>query len=281
MQKIEITHIGSLPFLDIEDAIDYTFKFDIPVLFTLPILHPNEFMGQDILNQLKIPFRMVDHKIYLEESSLVTSSELIPPHYDRFINECVKRNRDEFKYQLIGPFTFYKMMTSSSNIAFKDAWNFLFDKYLHLFDLFDSYKIIFFIDEPSIFLASTEELSLIKSFMDRLSVHKNIKNIGIHFCSKLHPRHFELFSPYIINFDISQYISTELSEVKGFNSCGISAPYTNVQDNLGIIKSKTKDRLYFTPSCGLAFDSSSSLEHIFNHLVNLKKLFLLDNPDGL
>jgi len=281
MQKIDITHIGSLPFLNVEDAIDYTFKFDIPVLFSLPILNSKEFMGQDILHQLKIPFRMVDHKIHLEVSSLCTTSELIPAYFDLFINECLKRNRDEFKYQLIGPFTFYKMMTSSSNISFKDSWNFLIDKYLHLFDLFDNYKLIFFIDEPSIFLASEEELSLIKSFMDRLSVHKNTMNIGIHFCSKLHTSHFDLFSPYIINFDISQYISTELSEVKGFNSCGISVPYANVQDNLGIIKSKTEDRLFFTPSCGLAFDTSSSLDHTFNHLVNLKKLFLLDNPDGL
>ncbi|MEE2671939.1 MAG: hypothetical protein VYA54_09520 [Bdellovibrionota bacterium] len=94
--NIKTTHVGSLPHSNVEAAIDYTFKFDIPVLFSLPNLGAEHFMGSDIFSYSGGWENFNSHSL----DSLYFENE--------FFNAFNKQEKKQFKVQLIGPVTLHK-----------------------------------------------------------------------------------------------------------------------------------------------------------------------------
>lgn len=273
MNTVLTTHVGSLPFTDVDKALDYTFKFDLPVLFSLPARNENEFMGKDIVTQLGLGQYTKDHKIILKDDFFLSYASIRPPYLKEFFDRLKESKHKCFKYQLIGPISFFKLIKDSKN-SIQIVTDFLLIKYAKLLEEISSFhKCIFVLDEPLMFQGSIEEIIIFNNFIDKLSQISNC-DIGVHLCCKLDPSIIELISCTFKNLDLNLYSSKEISSLGVLNFVGLADGGVSSQEIIGIIKPKLNVISYICPSCGLFYKNEESLKQVFNNLTLTKSQFL-------
>jgi hypothetical protein len=232
---MKLTHVGSLPFLDINKALDYTFLWDIPVLPSLPILDKNQFLGEDIKTLLD-----------LNRLGLNSKKELEPFYFEPFIKELKARSMTRFKYQLIGPVTFYEM--NKDKFEFNELVDFFEIKYSCLLKNLQGYgELLFVLDEPLLdknydFYRSERGNSFIKKL-------ETSAEIFIHSCAQLELEKTQGYTHYL-NIDLSLYDRNEkkLEEIQFPGS------------------SKLGHAKYLSPSCGLALKTEKQCFEILSRL---------------
>lgn len=274
MRSVETTHVGSLPFTNPKDAINYSFQFDLPVLFSLPNFDSSQFMGKDIVDMLDIGVYTNDHKIELNETYQLSTKEINPPFLDLFIEEMSKRGKSNFKYQLVGPITFYKLVSSTDDVCLEEIGEFLFQKYKNLLNTLRPLGLKYFsLDEPSLRGASSDEILFLVDFTTKLEeVTKTA--IIIHSCAKLDLENIGKLRQLALNLDLSLYSNEEISKLGSIKFIGFAKGTPNPQHKIGAILDKMAKKCFILPSCGLVYENEQSLEHLFNNLRETKMKFL-------
>jgi len=240
-----ITQIGSLPYENVREAIDYSLKHNIPFLPELPK------KGDLMIDYIKNPGQLS----CLEEFKLVT------------------RGMNIVKVQAVGPAT----IVSATNRIFseEEAVERSYRHIIKIFDGLDTEKIILFLDEPSLETAgfdykghgmTKEEYEsmdfvaidykpLWQGLYERLKTNADGKRVswGIHTCGNMDWKQ-------IFDIDFLEYISFDASKYsKGFMkhdrknkkvAGGIKSPGDVVDFREGDL---------ITPTCGLGNSDDKSI----------------------
>lgn len=252
--KSLITHVGSLPFTQINEALDYTFSFDIPVLFTLPKLNLEDEMVRFVVSGLGLgDYR--DDKVFLNQNYLKTSKQLSIPYLEGFTQRL---NGQKFKYQLIGPFTLWNLISNQNSFDKNDFLNFLCCKYQLLLNELSVFgEFIFVLDEPLLNKASAEDIELLNNFAAKLTY----ASVGIHCCSKLSRVQTQMIKADFMNLDLllnQDHRVLTNAEVKIMG--GIVSVDSEIENlNYPVI----------TPTCGLGFHSAKDAYKLLDRLKAL------------
>ncbi len=262
--NIQTTHVGSLPFTDLKEALAYTFQYDLPVLFTLPSLGKEHFMGADLCYQLGI-LNSINPKGGLEINEGESFKPITPFFSKEFFN--AKGNR-EFKYQIIGPYTLSKML-SNNQLTLKQLSEKLIPSIKALIhNLGQDGLTLFSFDEPLIYQANTEELKIVKDFITELTsdgVHFSVhicSDIPIETCQKL---------GVALNLDISILKSGYQAYLPYINVIGLNEGILNLQEFVGTNSSKYLGNIYISPACGLYGRATDFCHRILNNLRESKE----------
>lgn len=153
-----ITGIGSLPFTDIDQALEYSFQHDLPFLPQLPQLNEDEMMVTQSL-----------------DDSFETYSCFVP-----FLMQCIEKKIPTVKMQLAGPVT--------CSVVVEEPIEFVIPQILaKIDDMVTPFtevgiKVLFFIDEPMLFVNFDSPLQIqLKKFFQEMK-QKGL-TIGLHCCS--------------------------------------------------------------------------------------------------
>lgn len=261
---MKTTHVGSLPFDNIEDALNYTFRFDVPVIFTLPNLNKKDFIHLEVIDLLDCG-SFKDGKIDLDLNRNSKSIKL------RYEEEFLKRfNRSEkkvFKIQLIGPVSLYSL--SNHNYSLQEVSDFLIEKYSELSQRLNKFGDLFFcIDEPLLNKTVLNKVKIINSFLKSLPMPKEL--VGIHSCCKLPVEEINKIECSNMNLDCSLYSIEELNSIDQFSFPG-GLNKILLNNHCAKISCINLEKInYLSPSCGLYYESLNSLDRIFNELGETK-----------
>jgi hypothetical protein len=266
------THVGSLPFLNTEDALDFTFDFDIPVLFTLPMMEPKEFMHLEMISNLGIG-EFSENKIKFNDldinSSFEIKSQYEEPFFKRFKSSGCKR----FKYQQTGPVTLFEL--SDKALTIDQIFDYLLVKFTQLLVRYRDYgQVLFIIDEPMLNINFSKYRDKFNLFLEALSKLDGVE-IGVHICSKMSVEELNELRCKYIHFDSSLYTPDEFSEITNTRFFGVSVP-----DNTNeYIASKSSYFLQnaeiISPSCGLALKNIKTIYNNIEYLKSITKLTLV------
>ncbi len=258
MKSVLTTHVGSLPFMDIEKALEYTFAFDIPVLFSLPKLDSAQFMLEEA-------------KSILKEGS----SNIRPPsNLNKFLLEKEKRQLTRFKYQLAGPWTLYH--SEQPKVSFKQFSESLIPKYsLLINELSKEGELFFALDEPLLAKATQSQLTELNHFIGEIASIANVRLI-LHSCAKLPLEAINSLEVEFINLDLSLYSREELASMQQLNAPGLKA------GKLGPIIEKELltrivDTMLLTPACGLTFHDIYYVKEMLTSLKQVQKILVAVN----
>lgn len=259
---MKTTHVGSLPFKTVAEALDYTFLWDVPVLFSLPQMRSQEFMGRDLLTMLGVEAtRSLDKAFYKSKR------ELIPFHLKEFLRfREEKKNGSLFKYQLIGPVTFYQMLPNKNEIDFNFLKDFLLEKYIRLIEKLAVHGDIFFVlDEPM--LGSHISFYSDKIYLNELS--KVCKHSYIHCCDKLDLSTLEKIKSSL-HLDMKLYPELLSSGELANEFIGL--------DKLSDLKFSDKSK-FISPSCGLGIKKPSEILELPSEFSQSSKSSKLTSPE--
>jgi hypothetical protein len=267
---MKLTHIGSLPFLSVAQALDYTFKWDVPVLFTLPKLNSCEFIGHDLLSLMGVDYGSGVNFLKIDPEFKTKAIDIIPFHLEPFIKRLKAHGSKQFKYQLLGPISFYHLIQNKDSISFGEFSEFLLYKYKTLLaSLSEHGDLIFVLDEP--FLANQVHFYTESKFIDELT--KSGAEVFIHCCAKLKVEDIKQLSS-IINIDYHLYNDSEVSQFSPLEFPGFTWSSQDLPQNIGVLKKSMNNAQFLSPSCGLAFKSIQEVEATIKGLQFLKKTLL-------
>jgi len=219
--SLKTTHIGSLPYEEIDKALEVSFSFDIPAWPQLPKFKEEGMLWQFIKN---FPGFSLERELIITESKdfeekvlkiyeiyleLIENQNFEPllNYFDltfsraflSFLEEAEKRNLPVLKGQITGPFTLGTALKTEDNeiLIFRDDLRDLLLKFLTLKALLQAYylkqraeKVIIFFDEPglsgfgsSAFITLSKELvlELLKEPIEILKSQGVL--VGIHVCA--------------------------------------------------------------------------------------------------
>lgn len=242
--SISTTHVGSLPFVSVAQAVDFTHQFDIPCLFTLPKLNPNEYMGADLLYLLGGEIDPRKKPVGLE-----------PFHLKAFLDKLIV---PRIKYQMIGPVTLEKIRQRKITVQERD---FLVRTYRATYQSLKKYAEVFFVlDEPAV--VNKEQLDSLADFIQQLEIEP--ENLGLHFCGKVEELRHSLILKYHSQLDLSLY---ELESLPALSFIGLSAEI----DGPKLLKNCVlKESLIIAPCCGLAHAQIDTVNNSLTMLANIK-----------
>lgn len=247
---IRTSHIGSLPFMNTKDADHFNSFFDLPVLYTLPILDKNQFMLEQVVGEYKSYTEQI-----LQTNISVSNLESI-------------KDFNHFKYQMVGPITLIKSLKLNNQKSIDDLLNWYLKELKDFFSKDISKKCYFFLDEPMLFMATEEEYRLLNNFLSKLEYVFN--RIGIHCCSEMKPEW--------LNFEFINGISIESKYINDLD------PSLDFDLFLGVLDTKTieldpivkfeefKGNVYVTPHCGLAFTDIEKMGMVSKNLTKWAKM---------
>lgn len=273
---MQTTHVGSLPFKSVDQGLQYTFEWDVPVLFSLPQMSTQEFMGADLTAMLDIGEISANGGIIFKNDYFKSSKKILPFHFDAFIKLKDHNRINKFKYQLIGPVTLYQMISNREKIDFADLVKFLKDKYFQLIKKLSLYgDLVFVIDEP-----------LLKhniNFYENDDFIKELQALGaeayIHCCDKLNYKKVGDFKKNL-HLDMELYPNEFMDFMIGSDFIGLEDPdlyYSFFAAEKLKVKAYFK---YISPSCGLGIskvDEVLSLPESFKSLA--AKINLLNHQN--
>ena len=227
------THIGSLPYLSVDEAVQFNNHITLPCLPTLPKLFANEWM----LNQFLCGFMLEEHVLPF-----------------CCADEFFKKYKGRVKIQLCG------IQTLFNNIPYPvEKSNFVswYTKTVRRFlDTIENEFVLFF-DEPDLRSLDIELWKVYSQF--------NLKDQGIHSCAKGDWKKFDLSSFNHISFDSRLISSTEIDHLRKNNKILYFGDLdTKSGDSFNSI---IKESDFLTPSCGLALNDLSSVLKIQNQLI--------------
>lgn len=173
-----ITQIGSLPYLDIEEAVEYSLKHDIPFLPELPK------KDDAMLNYIKHPGRL---------SCL-----------DEFKKQLKEHKFKTVKIQCVGPAT---LMLSGykADEAIELAYNHI----SAIMDGLEAEEIILFLDEPALGQSGVNYKELWRVLFSNFNVIS-----GVHTCGNMDWDILFDSELQIISFDASKYDITKYSKYR-------------------------------------------------------------------
>lgn len=241
------THIGSLPFLDLDKTIEFNSRFDIPVLSTLPKLDSNEFM----IDQVVFGMKNVEHSNF--QLSINSQIKLEDFQFQFCLRDLfIKAFKNKtIKWQILGPVTLLKLFKTPLSSKTKNkilSWHSQNILNFHKELTTEFSKVIFFLDEPM--LSTSDDMGLLNRFLDMLS----LDNMGMHNCSELNICIInKLPSNLALSFDM-KLLNDELIDQLGRSKNPL---YNGIIDTLDMsLLSATPTFLQYayavTPSCGLA-----------------------------
>lgn len=263
---MQTTHVGSLPFKSVDQALNYTFKWDVPVLFTLPQMSSQEFMGADLTAILDIGEISSNGEVILKKDYFKSSKKVLPFHFDAFIKLKDHNKINKFKYQLIGPVTLYQIISNREEIDFDDLVKFLKDKYFQLIKKLSLYgDLVFVIDEP-----------LLKhnlNFYENDDFIKELEALGaevyLHCCDKLNYKKLGDFKKDL-HLDMGLFPNELMNFMIVSDFIGLEKP-DSYHSFFAAEKLKVKAHFkYISPSCGLGIsrvDEMLSLPESFKNLA--------------
>lgn len=247
---IRTSHIGSLPFMNTKDADHFNSYFDLPALYTLPIMDKKQFMLEQVIGE---------HRSY--------SDQILETSLDVSNLESLK-DFNHFKYQMVGPITLIKSLKLSDEKSIGDLLNWYLKELNDLLPKDISKKCYFFLDEPMLFMATDEDYELLNNFLSKLESVFN--RIGIHCCSEMRPE--------LLKFE---YINGISIESKYINDLDLNLDFDLF---LGVLDTKTieldpivkleefKGNVYVTPHCGLAFTDNEKMAMVSRNLTKWAKM---------
>lgn len=237
---IQTTHVGSLPFLTLEKALDYTFRFDVPVLFTLPKLYEHQFIHKEI-------FEISKHKR--------------PYFYEEFKQKAKEKGVKKIKYQLLGPVSFFALNLNQK----MEIDNFLNLHKMCVDLLQKDFELLYVLDEPLLDRVNDESFAVLKSLSESL-IQKDSLELAIHCCAKLPSEMLGKFNFCPLNLDIALYDHFSLDkEMFIFPGINLNKKHLDQEfKNNNILR-------YISPSCGLALNNVKELDTLFNRLDEIKK----------
>lgn len=158
------TSMGSLPCEDVNEAVDFSFKFSLPFFPELPNITADEFMLSRFEKFLKT-----------KDSSQVCD--------EAFKQMVLKKDPHKIKWQVIDPFTFYRYQKSGLDFEMiKENLCEYIKLRIKFFRSFFNGELYLCLDAPALNY-SMEELSSLSSFLQQFKDEKT--KIGLHLCQKL------------------------------------------------------------------------------------------------
>lgn len=166
-----ITQIGSLPYDDVEQAVEYSLRHDIPFLPELPVL------GDAMMDYIKRPGSMSCLDTF---KSKVASSDTV-------------------KIQCVGPATLIL-----AGYEQDEAFSRVYEHINALIDGLDAGNIILFLDEPALGHAGFDYRQLWSPLFESFNVTS-----GVHTCGNMNWDEMFAADIDIISFDASKYDLTK------------------------------------------------------------------------
>ncbi|MEX0798097.1 MAG: hypothetical protein WD025_01555 [Bacteriovoracaceae bacterium] len=252
--------IGSLPHKNVEEALEYTFSFDIPTLPTLPNIDPNEFMVDQALCELD-GFEYIRHG--LRDKNTVYNSSLRFAAREFFFKRAGNK---EYKWQASGPLTL--MSSLDHHPQTKNILDLYFDKLVKTqaeFNRLSKGKTFFFLDEP-VLAFSEESMGLLEKFLCRLKENSAFKDIvfGLHACSKARAEALRNLSFDLFALDSSLYDKSEWKQLQAeLGKRLIFIPVTSKGESTGHPRGQ---EAFASSSCGLALTSLERLGAVHKNL---------------
>lgn len=262
---MKTTHIGSLPFLNIEQALEYTFQFDIPAIPTLPKLNKNQYLATDLIHLLGL--QVEGDSTYKISKPLQESNEEIEPF---FLNEFLEKFKDsqksEFKYQGLGPISFYKLLSNYQQVDFKDVYEVLLDRYKKVILKLKPHGLsTFFLDEPMLYEDFRGSVAALNRFVEELNVERVFS--AVHCCGKLKPSEINQ-AQFPMSLDFNLYSREERQRFNNRIVPGVSFLGDARPDYFSEVQTNCYHRI--SPSCGLALKSLNEVEEICQNLNEFK-----------
>lgn len=219
MMEILSTGIGSLPHINIDSALAYSFRFDIPFLPQIPVYNDNEYMLYQSLHSLpgmKKPENGIPHldlKEWLRhrqsfrdkaKRALSTNdfSEFYPSKdvwscLTAFLFELEQRKIHTAKIQLCGPMTCINSLKLTDHSPITQFPDIIDDIFLcielsakSLFSQFKNKNIdtVLFFDEPGLIIYSEQNEFQKNNYERFLKIGKKLKDsnnieLGVHCCA--------------------------------------------------------------------------------------------------
>lgn len=248
------THVGSLPFTDVNEALDFTFSFDIPALFSLPKLNSNEFIGADLLSGLGVSYEKKDHLLHTDKSFLAGKQTLELAHEKSFFDRLEKAKKQIFKTQLVGPYTLYRLL-ACEDLSFNELCTFLESVYVQKIEqwLTRGDGLFVALDEPYLAQITQDELIIFKGFVKKvlkLLMTKRL-NLYVHCCAHLSVEQVEQIKDIELNLDLGLYSRDEIMKLSNLRYLGGD----KISEKLYLPVISGTQSILLLPSCGLAFKS--------------------------
>ena len=174
MDKKIITQIGSLPLTDVQEAVDYSLKHDIPFLPELPK------KGDAMLTYIKNPGRL------------------------SCLEEFKKHKFDAVKIQCVGPATLVL-----SGYSQDEAVNRAYEHISRILDGLKADEIILFLDEPALGHTGIDFKELWQIIFSNFEVIR-----GVHTCGNMDWDELFDSDLQVISFDASQFDLTKYSKYR-------------------------------------------------------------------
>lgn len=258
--------IGSLPFDNIEKALDYSFSFTVPTLCSLPKLDQDEFMVDQALRETD-GHEYKNHRLVKSEKNY--QSCLRFQAEDQFFKRL---NNGDYKWQACGP------MTLASSLDHHPEERAILESYIEklirtqeAFNKRSEGTCYFFIDEPS--LAFAGDAAFLYKFIERLRSEAAFKNVqfGLHACSKASPLLLANLDIDLYALDISLYDEEEVKILQV--SLADKLVYTPVGSS-GEIYEYERDREAFVSStCGHALCRLDRMDGIKERIQSFEKSY--------
>lgn len=236
--KFLTTGIGSLPHHNVDSAIDYSFKYDIPYLPQLPALNENEYMIQQALQNL--PGVMVtdehivqvDLKVWLkgkDQYQAILNSAVQSQNYQSFLPrreyyscwpaflfELEEKKPAVGKLQIAGPLTCQvvtKLTDGESIVEYADLLSQIYQSvFCHAQAMVSAIKELgvrplIFIDEPGLYAYNEIRPVHLTAINELQLMIKALKNqgaqVGLHCCAQTHWDKVLKLSLDYLSFDFS------------------------------------------------------------------------------
>lgn len=174
MRQRIITQIGSLPYTDVKEAVNYSLKHDIPFLPELPKL------GDAMLEYIKHPGRL------------------------SCLEEFKKHSFPIVKVQCIGPATLI-----GAGYSKDEAISRIYEHIQAILDGLSSQEVILFLDEPALGYSGVNFKELWEVIFSNFKVTP-----GVHICGNMDWDEVFSSPVEIISFDASKYDITKYSKYR-------------------------------------------------------------------
>lgn len=239
---MKTTGIGSLPFMSIHEAVEWSLKHDLSFLPELPKLSDQELMLSF--------FEQINQGCFLKRLA-----------QDQFRQRLIKESKKELKLQVPGPLTCSFYLKQSTNYSH-------FKNYLTSFiEEFQSFKTIYLqVDEPQTLENTDEEWKAYQDFWINFSLEFSHVQIGVHSChAEIDPRLLEI--PWRF-YSLRQ--EQFLMDKSFFSDKIIFWPLIKGMDQSLLERASNEfissSGLYISPDCGLGANSPQEALDIMKKL---------------
>jgi len=234
--KMKTTHIGSLPFLELREAVDFNIGLSLPCVPTLPFFNESELM----LNQFLDGFLDVEHEIQFL-------------CLDLFLK---KFKGKKIKIQFCGIQTLFNSQKISQDKELIKSW--YTNTIKKLLSTIPNEVVIFF-DEPDLRCLDKQLWSAYKNFKEY--------SLGLHSCSSLNWKSLSLDEFEYISFDTHLLSEESKSFLVGLDKILLWGSLNTIDGSLSVdslVGCRRGD--YLSPSCGLGLSSLETVETILAYL---------------